>query len=338
MKNQTSSSLVLMIFVMVLSMTLLMIWGSVKIPFPTLVALLKGQLAAESPFYKIFWDIRIPKIIVCLFAGSALAVSGLFMQTFFQNPLAGPFVLGVHSGSSVGVAVLLMGSAFFTIPDGLLEHGVTFFSIMGAMGILGLLLILSLKVSGKVYILIFGLLFSYLSSGIINILFSISESEKIKSYLLWTLGSFQRVTGSDLIIYSGLLSLGLALSLLMIKPLNSLLAGDDYARSIGVNLVKIRIKIILITALLSGIVTAYCGPVAFLGIMVPHVAKRILNTHDHKILIPGCMIIGAIFAMLAEFFANLFPAMSFPINSILGLVGAPTILLFLYKRRSRDIL
>lgn len=324
-----------LIFALLIFASILLFYGPVSISITEVFNALLFDRGEGSSIHNIIWKLRTPKIVTAILAGSSLAVCGLIMQTFFQNPLAGPFVLGTNSGSVLGVALWFMASelVFEIIPTSIQYFGTTFAAITGAFFILIFLLFISNYLSGKVILLVMGLMFGHFTNGIINILVVVSEAHKIKNFLLWSLGSFQRISGTELIIFSSITTLGLLLSIFFIKYLNILLIGDRYAYSSGLSLKKIKHFLILLTAVLSGTVTAFCGPIVFIGIIVPHLTRSLFNTSDHKIILPGVMLIGAILATVAECFASCSQGLNVPINAIFGLLGPPVIFIFLWNQK-----
>lgn len=337
MSNQQKKHFIFLILLFILLLYLLFISGPVKISLSQIVdCLLMGHYENEV-FYNIFWQLRFPKTIAAILAGSGLAISGVLMQTYFQNPLAGPFVLGVNSGASLGVAFWIMVVKYLSfIPDEVNLYGTHFAAILGSFFILFVLVILSIKFSGKIVLLVMGLMFAHLSGGIINILVVLSDSDEIKTFLLWTLGSFSRVEESSLFLFFVIICLGILGAFLIVRPLNILLLGDRYAQSMGVSLKKIKFVLIFLTAILSGTVTAFCGPIAFIGVVVPHIARTVMKTNNHKILLPTVILIGSCLAMITEFFSSGIGELSFPINATLGIIGAPIIGVFLWGRRKME--
>ncbi len=323
----------LLFLTMILSLITLSIFVLIKGPIP---------FNLDDPLtIDVLKEIRIPKVLTAILAGASLATSGLLMQTFFQNPLAGPFVLGIQSGSSLGVAFWVLGLKW--LPWSIIERypmlerlGLTFSSMIGCLSILFLLMFLSFRISGKLILLILGLVFSYISSGLINIMSLLSKANELKSFFLWSQGSFQRVSFDDLSIFISISLIGLVLSLLLSKPLNILLLGDRYAQSSGLSIKKIKTGLIFLTAILSGLVTSFCGPVAFLGVLVPHLARKIFQTGDHKILLPAVMILGAIIALFSEALSSLTDPIALPLNAILGIMGFPVLIVFLLRNKKQQ--
>ncbi|MCK5074095.1 MAG: iron ABC transporter permease [Bacteriovoracaceae bacterium] len=325
----------ILIFSVLLLFIILLVVGPVTIPIDSFWDILFDNNSVPKSWKAIFWEIRFPKTVTAFMAGAALAVSGLIMQTYFGNPLAGPFILGVHSGASLGVAFWIMatGVAGLILPEIFHDMGLILFAVLGSSLVLFLLLFLSRKIPGKLVLLVMGLVFGHMAGGIINILVSISSADKIRTFLLWNLGSFQRVTGNQLVIFTLVILLGLIISIFLIKHLNLLLLGEHYARTSGMNVERLKIFFILLTALLSGTVTAFCGPIAFVGIITPHMLRRWILSNNHSFLLPGCMLLGGCMAMFAEFVSNFFGTVTIPINAVMGLIGAPVIFLFLWKRK-----
>jgi len=312
--------------------------GPIKVSLQDLFSYFFNDLSA--PLLKdVIHEIRIPKTVTAIFAGASLATSGLLMQTFFQNPLAGPFILGIQSGSSLGVALWVMGLKFlpFELHSMFHKFGITLSSISGGLLVLIILFLLSLKITGKLILLIIGLLFSYISSGIINILSLLSEASELKNFFLWSQGSFQRVTLSELPIFCSFSLFGLLICLTLIRPLNIMLLGDNYARSSGLSTEKMKFLLILLTALLAGLVTSFCGPVAFLGVLVPHMARKIFGTGDHRFILPAVMLIGASLALLSELISSFGDNITLPLNAILGLIGIPVLFIFLWQGRKNEV-
>ncbi|MDC0254587.1 iron ABC transporter permease [Bacteriovoracales bacterium] len=311
--------------------------GPIKISLHQLFSHFFNNLS-EPLITDVIREIRVPKTLTAIFAGASLATSGLLMQTFFQNPLAGPFILGIQSGSSLGVALWVLGLKFlpFELTSIFHKFGITFSAMSGGLLILIILFLFSLKIKGKLILLIFGLLFSYISSGLINILSLLSEANELKNFFLWSQGSFQRVSFNELPMFCTISLFGLLSSLTLIRPLNLMLLGDNYARSSGLSPEKMKFLLIILTAILAGLVTSFCGPVAFLGVLVPHMARKIFGTGDHKVLIPSVMLIGASLALFSELISSLSDQVTLPLNAILGLIGIPVLFVFLWRGRKSE--
>lgn len=301
--------------------------GSVSIPLYEFVEYLKGNGWSHPSYQAIIFEYRIPKAITACFAGSALAVSGLLMQSFFRNPLAGPYVLGISSGASLGVAVLLLfisGSYLISVPLA---------ACIGSLLVLIAMIWASKRFRSSVSLLILGLMISYLTGALVGVLQYFSKSEEIQSFVLWGLGSFAKTQWADLQIMLPVLVVGLIFAYSRSKVLNSLLLGSSYAQSIGVSIKSIRRQLLYLVGILVAWVTAYCGPIAFLGMAVPHLVRLWVEESDHKITIPLVALTGACIALLCDMVAQA-PGfdMVLPINSITSLFGAPFVIYYLLKK------
>lgn len=311
--------------------------GSVSIPFMEIVHILRGEAASTPGWVTIIWDFRIPKMITAVVAGSGLALSGLMMQTLFRNPLAGPFVLGISSGASLGVALLIMatqilGIAWLGSTWG--DWATVLAAIAGASLVLVLILLVSFYIADSMTLLIIGLMLGSLSGALVSVLQYFSEAQNIQSYLMWTFGNLGGVHGSKLKVLVLIVAAGTVVSWLLAKPLNSLLLGETYARSMGVSMKSSRLLIIISTALLAGGITAFCGPLAFIGIAIPHLARVLFRSSNHNLLIPGCILLGAVALVLCDTAAQI-PGnqQTLPINAITSLIGAPSVIAILLKNR-----
>jgi iron complex transport system permease protein len=313
--------------------------GSVRIPLSEVLSILFGQGSENTAWSRVVVQLRLPQAVTALISGAALAVSGLQMQTLFRNPLAGPFVLGISSGASLGVALVVLsgsaGGAAFLALSGTLGH--VFAGIAGASAVLLLVLFTSRRVP-TLTLLILGVLFGYATSALVSILLRFSSAESVQSYVIWTLGDFAGVSWSQLGWLVPLLVVGLAVAGFCVKPLNALLLGESYARSMGVGVDRVRVWLIASTALLAGSVTAFCGPIGFLGIAVPHLARSLFQTSDHRVLLPGTILLGGILALSADLLAQV-PGSSYvlPLNSITALIGTPVVIwVILSQPRMKD--
>jgi iron complex transport system permease protein len=310
--------------------------GSVTIPFEETLATIFGNSSNESWHY-IIWNYRIPKAFTAIVVGGGLALSGLLMQTLFRNPLAGPFVLGISSGSSLGVALLIMGSGVFSsIFSFNLFNNVTLIIASSFGSFLVLLAVLSIatRVKDTMSLLIIGLMFGSITGAIVSVLSYFTSAEKLQQYTYWSFGSLGDLSWSQLGLLSGIISIGIALSIIAIKPLNAFLLGENYARSLGVQIKKSRFIIIIATGLLAGSITAFAGPIAFIGLAVPHLTRQIFNTTNHKTLVPAVLLYGAILMLLCDTIAQ-FPGSDsvLPINAITSIVGAPVVIWLLIRKR-----
>ena len=315
--------------------------GSVYIPFGDVVGILTGQDAQQEVWYNIVMKTRLPQTITAMACGSGLSVAGLQMQTVFRNPLAGPSVLGISSAASLGVALVVLLSG--ALGGGLLtQFGVfgntalTLAAMAGAMSVMALIVYLSRKVESSVTLLVVGVLIGYIASAIIGVLKYFSSEEDVHAYVIWGLGSFARVTGGQVYVFAGLMAVLLPITMLLIKPLDILLLGEQYARNLGLNLNRTRTLVITSAGALVAIVTAYCGPIMFLGLAVPHTCRALFATSSHRILMPATLLCGASLALLCNLIARL-PGFegALPINSVTALIGAPVALSVLLKRRNK---
>jgi iron complex transport system permease protein len=280
----------------------------------------------------IFWQLRLPKVIVALFASGVLAIAGLLMQIFFQNPLAGPDILGVSAGSSLFVALWIMGAGFF--PANLYNIGANIFSLAGALSVFSILLFFLHKQFSRFSLLIVGLLISTFSSSCISFLMNVSEGLQIKNYLIWTQGSFRNVT-IDQLPYFLIISLLTIIPLFLLpKTLNQIQLGENYAKSMGVNIFTTKKILITICAFSISTVTLFCGPIGFIGIIAPHLSRFYLKTSNMRFLLPVCFLFGSILGLGAESLLVLVPSWSLSINTILGFFGAPLVIFYLYRQRA----
>ncbi len=318
--------------------------GSVTIPFDAIWNILWGIDGGESVVWQnIIWKSRVPQALTAMVAGAGLAVSGLQMQTVFRNPLAGPSVLGISSGASLGVAfvVLLSGSIGGVALSRLGVMGevaLTLAAVIGALSIMALIVFVSQKVHGNVTLLIIGVMIGYVANAVIGVLKFFSVEEDIRAYVIWGLGSFARVSGNQVAVFTYIMAILLPLSFLLVKTLNLLLLGDAYARNLGLNIKRARLMVITCSGVLVAIVTAYCGPITFLGLAVPHLCRAIFHTSDHRIMMPATMLVGAALALLCNLIARM-PGFegALPVNSVTALVGAPVVISVLFKKRKSKI-
>ncbi|WRQ33640.1 iron ABC transporter permease [Bacteroidales bacterium MB20-C3-3] len=313
-----------------------LILGSVIIPVRELFASITNS-SSISYVNDILWNFRIPKVITALLAGVALSVCGLQMQTLFRNPLADPFILGISSGAGLGVALFVMGSSAF----GITMAGSIFFNLgiaaaawAGAAGVTLLILLVSHRLKENSSLLIFGIMIGSITSAIITLIQYFSSSSELKAFVTWTMGSFSGLTSAQIWIMSMLVFPGIVLSVYNIKELNILLQGEAYAKSLGLNLERTRRRILIATTLLAGSITAFCGPIGFIGIAVPHIARLLFRNADHKVLVPATALTGAAIMVFTDMVAQL-PGQSgvIPINTVSALIGVPVILYLIMKSR-----
>ncbi|MCQ2190892.1 MAG: iron ABC transporter permease [Paludibacteraceae bacterium] len=311
--------------------------GSVDIPGKEVLNILCGGEATKESWKFIILDSRLPQAITSLLSGPALAVCGLLLQTYFNNPLAGPSILGINSGGSLGVAVvmLIMGGS---VGIGALNFtgflAVLVGAIIGSLLVMAILLLFSSFVKGNLTLLIIGIMVGYLTSSAISLLNFFATTEGVHSYVIWGMGTFGGVSSAQLPYFSITVLIGLVASVLMIKPLNALLLGERYAENLGVNIRKIRNLILLTVGLLTACVTAFCGPIAFIGLAVPHISRLLIGSSNHTTLLPFTLLTGAVMALLCNL-ACILPGDGgvLPLNAITPLLGAPVIIYVLVNQR-----
>ena len=313
------------------------ILGSVTIPVKEVIKILFTGQSDRSEYYTIVYHFRIPKALTALFAGFALSVSGLQMQTIFKNPLAGPYVLGISAGASLGVAILVMGISSFTIVSqfGVLGNWtIVIAAWLGSGLILFLIMAISVRVKDIMTILILGIMFGSATTAVVNILQYFSNESMLKAFIIWTMGSLGGVSMAQLKVLIPGVIIGLLITFLLIKILNAMLVGENYAKSMGMNVRMSRFLVFFSTSLLAGSVTAFCGPIGFIGIAVPHIARILFKTANHKSLLPGTMIIGGIVLLISDIVSQL-PGQenTLPINSITALIGIPVIIWIIIKNQ-----
>lgn len=312
--------------------------GPVKIPLRELFSIFTGEVSDTSAHYAILFDFRLPKAMVALIAGAALSVAGLMMQTVFKNPLAGPYVLGINAGASLGVAILTLslGIFFGALDINFLSSWIQIlFACLGAFGVLILILLVSFRVKDIMTILILGILFGSAISAIIAIMQYFSQGSSLKAFIVWSMGSLGSLTMKQVWILLLCNLLGLTGSILLSKPLNALQQGESYAKTIGLPITQSRILVFVFTSLMAGSITAFCGPIGFIGVAVPHLARLIIRSSDHRWLIPSTLLTGIIILTGCDILANLAPNnTTLPINSITALVGIPMIIWIIFKNRT----
>jgi len=316
--------------------------GTVHIPVGSILRILAGSTSESEIWCNIIISSRVPQALTATMAGAGLAVSGLQMQTVFRNPLAGPSVLGISNGASLGVAfvVLLSGSLGGVALSRLGYMGdvaMSLAAIVGALSVMALILYVSQKVRGNVTLLIIGVMIGYLANAVIGVLKFFSAEEDVKAYVVWGLGSFARVSGDQMVLFVVLMMVLLPLSMLLVKTMNLLLLGDGYAQNLGLDIRRARMLVIGCSGILVAIVTAYCGPIMFIGLAVPHLCRAIFQSSDHRLLMPGTALAGAALALLCNLLARM-PGFegALPVNSVTALVGAPVIASVLFRKRNDD--
>lgn len=325
---------------MIMKNTVLFVILIVSIPLLMLCNIMTGSVEMGSELWKtVVMTIRLPQVLTAMACGASLSVAGLQMQTIFHNPLAGPSVLGVSSAASLGVALVLLLSG--SIGGSTLSRfgiigntAITIAAITGALSVMMVIVWLSRKVQGNATLLISGVLIGYIATAIIGVLKAYSSEEDIHAYVIWGLGSFSRVSGGQISVFIGITALLLPLSMLLAKPLNMLLMGDLYALNLGLNVKRARMWIIISAGILTAVVTAYCGPIMFIGLAVPHIARGLFRTSDHRILLPATLLCGMGLALLCNLISKMPGANGvIPINSVTALIGAPIALYVLLKRK-----
>lgn len=343
MKRPVASYMLLIMASIFLFFFLNLVLGSVSIPLRAVWNILWGTGNESVIWQNIIWKSRVPQALTALVAGAGLSVSGLQMQTVFRNPLAGPSVLGISSGASMGVAfvVLLSGSLGGVALSKLGfmgEIALTIAAIAGSLSIMALIVFVSQKVRGNVTLLIIGVMIGYIANAVIGVLKFFSVEEDIRAYVIWGLGSFARVSGDQMTLFICIMVVLLPLSFLLVKTLNLLLLGDAYARNLGLNIKRARLLVITCSGVLVAIVTAYCGPIIFLGLAVPHLCRGMFRTSDHRILMPASLLAGASLALVCNLIARM-PGFegALPVNSVTALVGAPVVMSVLFNKRRNEM-
>ena len=292
---------------------------------------LLGSDTIDPMTYNILWNLRLPKAIVAVLAGAALSVSGLMMQTMFRNPLAGAYTLGVSSGASLGVAFVTMCSTMFVWMPAY-HLGSVLAAIVGSTAVLLLVLAVSRRVRSNVSLLIIGMMFGSIAGALVSLMQNFANPDALKLFIVWTLGSLDSVGWTDMPIMLSVIVLGLFVSALLVKPLNGLMLGEDYARGLGINIYRTRVGIVLATGLLAGVTTAFCGLIAFVGVAVPHIARGLLRSSNHRLTMPACALIGAMLILVCDIVSSLF-VYPLPISTISALFGAPIIIYIIVKDR-----
>ncbi|MDH5474049.1 MAG: iron ABC transporter permease [Cyclobacteriaceae bacterium] len=336
MKNRFIIGVLLPIAILVLLILNISI-GSVSIPFSSLLESFFTD-DIKTSWYTIIWQFRMPKAITAILVGAGLSVCGLQMQTLFRNPLAGPFVLGISSGASLGVALLILSGS---IIGGFIYHWiigswvVVIASSLGSFSVLMVVMVMSIRVKDSMSLLIIGLMFGSATGALVGVLQYFSSAQEIQLFMIWTFGNLGGLNWGEITIMFFLISLGLGMNFILIKPLNALLLGENYARSMGVNMKINRMLIICSTSLLAGSITAFCGPIAFVGLAVPHVVRGIFQSADHRVLIPASILVGSGIMLFCDTVAQL-PGSEYtlPINAITSLLGAPFVIWIILKKRN----
>ena len=336
MKKNTWAFVLLPLGIVILFLLNLYI-GSVRIPFNDIVDIFLGRFDGKESWRFIVLENRLPQVITAMFCGGALAVSGLMLQTAFRNPLAGPDVFGINAGAGLGVALvmLLLGGNVSTVlfsVSGFMAVLVAAFA--GAMAVTALIFFFSLIIRNSVLLLIIGIMVGYMSSSVVSLLNFFATEEGVKSYMIWGMGNFGGVSMEHIPVFMAIVSIGIFCSLLLMKPLNALLLGAQYAESLGINTHRTRNYLLVVTGLLAAITTAFCGPIGFIGLAVPHIARLLLTTENHRLLLPSTILSGALIALFCNLICYL-PSEGgiIPLNAVTPLIGAPVVIYVLMKSK-----
>ena len=342
----SSTAVMVMTFIGIIVMFVINIaMGSVPIPVEEAIRIVLGQPTQDTEMGEIWSSIifktRIPQAMTAIIAGAGLSVAGLEMQTVFRNPLAGPSVLGVSNGASLGVALLILlsgaigGKAMSSL--GLYGNvAITVAAAIGAITVMGVIAMVARAVKGNVTLLIVGVMIGYIANAIISILKYFSPPEDIHAYTIWGLGSFASVSSSQIGLFAGIMVVLLAAAMFLVKPLNMLLLGENYAQNLGLNVTQAKVCIILSSGFLVAICTAFCGPISFLGLAVPHLARGLFRTADHRIIMPASLLTGALLALACNLIARIPGAEgALPVNSVTSLIGAPVVIWVIFSNRRR---
>lgn len=311
--------------------------GSVSIPFEEVVRSLFSKPMSKESWEIILWNFRIPKAITAVLVGIGLSMSGLLMQTLFRNPLAGPYVLGLSSGASLGVALIILGAGFLPLSIStffLSNYGLVLASSLGSFLVLLAVLLVSQQLKDTMAILIVGLMFGSFTSAIVSVLSYFTSAEKLQKFTFWSMGSISNLSWHEISLLTLFVLIGISISFLVIKPLNALLLGEKYAQSIGIDYKKTRLIIIIATSILAGSITAFAGPIAFVGLAVPHMAKLVFQTSNHFVLFWSTLLLGAIVMLSCDIIAQV-PGndMTLPINAITSVMGAPVVIWLLVRKK-----
>lgn len=314
-----------------------LVTGSVQIPFADVLDILCGRFTGKESWEYIILENRLPQTLTAILCGASLSICGLMLQTAFRNPLAGPDVFGISSGAGLGVALvmLLLGgtvsTSMFTVSGFLAILTAAF---IGAISVTALILFLSTMVRNSVLLLIVGIMVGYVSSSAVSLLNFFASEEGVKSYMVWGMGNFGGVSMSHIPLFSILCLMGIGVSFLLIKPLNILLLGPQYAESLGISTRQLRNILLVVVGLLTAITTAFCGPISFIGLAIPHIARLLFRTENHQVLLPGTVLSGAAIALLCNFICYLpGEAGIIPLNAVTPLIGAPVIIYVIVQRR-----
>lgn len=336
--NKTyTTTFILLLIALVICFCVNISLGSVTIPLQETLSSILGTTIKNQAWEYIIWNYRLPKAFTAILVGGGLSLSGLLMQTLFRNPLAGPFVLGISSGASLGAALLIMGSSLFAgffAFSFINDVGLIIAASIGSFLVLLAVISVASKVKDTMALLIIGLMFGSITSAIVSVLSYFTSAEQLQRYMYWSFGSVGDLSWFQVSLLFILVFIGIILSILSTKALNSFLLGENYAQSLGVNIKKSRYIIIIATGLLAGSITAFAGPIAFVGLAVPHLTRQLFNTTDHKILVPAVLIYGAILLLLCDIVAQIPNSTNIiPINAITSIIGAPIVIWLLVRKK-----
>ncbi|VBB48300.1 Transport system permease protein [uncultured Paludibacter sp.] len=331
MKPQKSILFIILTGLVVVFFLADLVWGSIRIPFGEVLNTFFGK-SANQINSEILLNFRLPKAITAILAGASLSVAGLMMQTLFRNPLADPYILGVSSGASLGVALAMMSAGMLPFAFGTNSGVIILAAIIGAALVMLLVMAVSFKIQNTVSLLIVGIMFGTIASAIVSVLQYFSNPDAIKLFIMWNLGSLSSVTWQQLYYLIPIIFAGIFLTFYLQKKLDALLLGESYASGLGISVVQTRVFIVIATGLLAGAITAFTGPIAFVGIAVPHIARGIFRTSKHQLLIPASILIGAVLILVCDIISQI-PTYTLPINTISSLFGAPIIIWIILKRK-----
>lgn len=334
---KNSSLFIGLILLLLLAFLTNLALGNVLIPFGDVFEIIIQRTHEKETWSYIILNYRFPKAIVAILTGVGLSISGLIMQTLFRNPLAGPYVLGLSSGASLGVAIVIMGSFLlpeFIAPLFVNDFGILIGAFLGSLLVLLMVFFVASKLKDTMSILIVGLMFSSLTSAIINVLTSFSSAEQLQKFTFWTLGSLGNLNSFQVYLLTGIIGFGIVLSFTIIKPLDGLLLGENYARSLGISIKRTRNISIIATSILAGTITAFVGPIAFIGLAIPHLSKLLFQTSQHKTLFIATLLLGAITMLVCDTISQM-PNQDFtiPINAITSILGAPVVIWLIIKKK-----
>jgi len=336
MQNTVITFIGLLLVVVLFILDLVM--GSVHIPASYVIDILQGEEVKKSWEYIII-HFRLPKAFTAILTGAGISVAGLQMQTLFKNPLAGPSVLGISHGASLGVAIFVLSSTVFfggtiNMQESMGSWGLILFAILGSLLVLFFVLLASARLSDSTSVLIVGIMFGFITGSLVSILQYFSDPELIQNFMIWSFGSLSGVAWKQFQVVSPVVVVSLIISMMFAKQMNALLLGENYAIGVGVNVKQIRILLIIATSILAGTLTAFIGPIAFLGIAVPHLARLLFKTSNHKLLIPATMLCGAVILLACDIISQVPGSQTtLPINSITAIFGAPVIISIILKRK-----